>query len=336
MSCLGLDIGGANLKAADGQGWARSLPFALSWAPDDLPEALAELVSSAPAADALAVTMTGELCDCFLTKDEGVRHIAAAAQQVAAGRPIHVYLVDGRFVSADQACELPHLAAASNWHALSRFACRYVQGEAGLLIDVGSTTTDIVPLVAGRPAPRAYDDTGRLASGELVYMGVERTPVCAVVRHLPWRGGQCPVAAELFATTADAYVVLGELVEDPSAGWTADGRPLTVEFSRARLARMLCADTTQFNIEDALAAARHIRGEQLAQLKAALRQVSEASLPSPTSFILGGQGEFLSRAALADMAAGGDVVSLANELGTEISQCAPAHAVAVLAGEAGE
>ena len=34
--------------------------------------------TSAPAADRLAVTMTGELCDCFRTKAEGVLHILAA------------------------------------------------------------------------------------------------------------------------------------------------------------------------------------------------------------------------------------------------------------------
>ena len=162
-------------------------------------------------------------------------------------------------MAADEARELPHLAAASNWHALARFACRFVRGASGLLVDIGSTTTDIVPMVGGRPRPRAVDDTGRLVSGELVYSGVGRTPVCAVVRHLPWRGGECPVAAELFATTADAYVVLGEMTEEPTATWTADGRPLTVEHSRARLARMICADVAQVTREDAAAAAAHVR-----------------------------------------------------------------------------
>ena len=75
MSWLGLDIGGANLKAADGRGWARSVPFALWRDPQGLAEALATLVESAPTAERLAVTMTGELCDCFRSKAEGVRHI---------------------------------------------------------------------------------------------------------------------------------------------------------------------------------------------------------------------------------------------------------------------
>ena len=81
MSWLGLDIGGANLKAANAAGWAQSIPFALWRDPAGLAAALAELIAQAPAADRLAVTMTGELCDCFRTKAEGVRHILAAVAQ---------------------------------------------------------------------------------------------------------------------------------------------------------------------------------------------------------------------------------------------------------------
>src|SRR5688572_22342586 len=154
MSWLGLDIGGANLKAADGRGWARSVPFPLWRESDRLSAALAELIDSGPAADRLAVTMTGELCDCFRTKAEGVRHIVAAVEEAARSRDTRIYLVDGRFVSADEARGLPHLAAASNWHVLARFAGRFAESGAGMLIDIGSTTADIVPMSDGQPSPR--------------------------------------------------------------------------------------------------------------------------------------------------------------------------------------
>ena len=75
MSCLGLDIGGANLKAANLDGWAKSVPFALWRDPNGLVSALQDLIAAAPPADQLAITMTGELCDCFQTNAEGVRHI---------------------------------------------------------------------------------------------------------------------------------------------------------------------------------------------------------------------------------------------------------------------
>src|SRR3712207_7843570 len=48
--------------------------------------------------------------------------------------------------------------------------------------------------------------------------------LCAIVRELPWGGGTCPVASELFASAVDAYLLLGELPEAPGNRDTADGR----------------------------------------------------------------------------------------------------------------
>jgi probable H4MPT-linked C1 transfer pathway protein len=333
MSWLGLDIGGANLKAADGQGWARSAPFALWREPEKLAVELSGLLSCAPDANRLAVTMTGELCDCFRSKAEGVRSILAAVRKVALGREVRVFLTDGRFASLDEAEECPQLAAASNWRALAEFACRYTEHQPGLLIDIGSTTTDIVPLIDGRPQPRGLNDTERLLAGELVYTGVSRTPICAVTRSLPWSGRKCAVAAEFFATTADAYVLLGDLPENPHAIWTADGRPLTLEYARERLARMICADALTFSIDDARRGAKFIRDTQIIQLQAALEQVMTAMTVSIGCVVLSGVGEFLARRVVNDTLPGCRVISLAERLGAEVSECAAAHALAVLATE---
>jgi probable H4MPT-linked C1 transfer pathway protein len=334
MSYLGLDIGGANLKAADGHGWAKSTPFALWREPAGLAGALRELIDAAPGSERVAVTMTGELCDCFRTKAEGVLHILEAVDEaIPADRDVHVYLVDGRLVTLEDAQAEPDLAAASNWHALAKFASRYAEGQSAVLIDIGSTTTDIVPLADGRPCTTAVTDTERLLAGELVYTGVGRTPVCAVVDSLPWAGRQCPVAAELFATTADAYVLLGELKPQPDATWTADGRPLTGEFAHERLARMICSDRTQFSLAAAIDAARAICEAQLAQLRAALDQVVVARARRPECVVLSGSGEFLARALVEGALPGASVVSLSDKLGPLSSVCAPAHALAVLARE---
>ncbi len=61
MQWLALDIGGANLKVADGQQYAFSQSFPLWQKHRSLPDALRNLLSAAPRADHLAVTMTGEL-----------------------------------------------------------------------------------------------------------------------------------------------------------------------------------------------------------------------------------------------------------------------------------
>lgn len=335
MTWLGLDIGGANLKLADGLGWARCVPFPLWQQPQQLETKLAELIAAAPHATRVAVTMTGELCDCFRSRADGVRHILAAVEEAASGRDVCVYLIDGRLATLDQAGQLPHLAAASNWHALARFAGRFLRGKAGLLIDIGSTTTDVVPLADGKPCPQGTTDAERLSCGELIYTGVGRTPICAVTRWLPWRGTQCPVAAELFATTADAYVVLGEVPEQSDAIGTADGRPLTVEFAHERLARMICADAASFTMDDARQAAESVCLAQFAQLREAIDRVL-TRLPGPADCIItSGAGEFLARKIATQLRPTCCTMSLAQELGQIVSVCAPAHAVAVLARENG-
>ncbi|MBI2826156.1 MAG: H4MPT-linked C1 transfer pathway protein [Planctomycetia bacterium] len=330
---LALDVGGANLKAADGLGFVASHEFPLWREPARLTHAIARLIEAAPRADHIAATMTGELADCFVTKREGVAAIVAALAEAAAGRGLSIYLTDGTFASPQAAIERPLAAAAANWHALARFAARFVTSGAGLLVDIGSTTTDIIPIVDGGPAASGATDPERLAAGELVYTGVVRSPVCAVATTLPWRGRQCPTAHELFAMTLDAYVTLGDLPEDATLTGTADGRPATRECARDRLARSICADREMFSDADALAAATAIRTSQAAKIAIALRNVVGRMKPAPATIVLSGQGEFLARHVMDRMRLAANVVSLSAELGPGVSRCATAHALAVVCRE---
>ncbi len=333
MSWLGLDIGGANLKIADGRGYAQSAAFPLWKQPLRLSTALQRLLSSGPQADSLAVTMTGELADCFETKAEGVAAILAAVEEAAGGREVMVYLCDGRLVPVQAAMADVLLAAASNWHVLATFAARFSNGESSLLIDVGSTTCDLIPNDGSSPCASGKTDTERLVSGELVYTGVERSPVCAVISHLPWRDALCPVAQELFASTQDAYVVLGDLREDPENTSTADGRPRTKPNAHARLARAICADTTMFCWEDAERAAKRIRDAQVELLLRAVQNVLGKMPTPPSTIVLAGHGEFLIRNLIARLNIDAQMISLSAELGPKISRSACAHALAVLAQE---
>lgn len=330
---LAVDIGGANLKAADGVGFAVSQFFPLWQKPHELPDALGSLIAGAPVAELLAVTMTGELADCFPTKAEGVAQILDAVENVAGHRQVLIYRADGRLVSTSQARAEPLLAAAANWHALTRFAGRFAAEGTGLLVDIGSTTCDIIPLVDGHPAAAATTDPERLASGELVYTGVIRSPVCAVVSGLPWRGRQVPVAQELFAMTRDAYLMLGDLPEAPHDFQTADGRAATRGCARDRLARQICADRTVFSDDDACAAAAAVASTQLAKIAIAAQAVLRRLPAPPHTVVVSGQGEFVARRLLYKLALDANVSSLSETLGPLVSQCATAHALATLVGE---
>jgi probable H4MPT-linked C1 transfer pathway protein len=328
MSVLGLDIGGANLKAAHTDGQAFSVPFALWKNPTGLTDVLRRLLDDMPGADALAVTMTGELCDCFESKRQGVLAILDAVQ-AAAKTPIHVWQNDGRFVDVAAARAKPLPVASANWLALATFAGRYAPKGPALLIDIGSTTTDIIPLLDGQPVPKGRTDLDRLLARELLYTGVRRTPLCAVLgTH---------AAAELFATTLDAYLLLGFLPENPSDTNTADGRPATKAAAEMRIARMLCADLETSTAERRRRLVERVLMRQVMELGSDFRAVA-SRLPGPLqTVLLAGEGEFLIKIALQEQK---DIppcraVLLSSELGAAISQAACAYAVAILAAEKG-
>ena len=333
MNWLALDIGGANIKAADGLGHAQAYAFALWRDSARLAQQIRTAISEAPPADHLAVTMTGELADCFESKAAGIRFILEAVRAGSDNRHARVYLVDGRLVAPSIAMAAPPLAAASNWHALARFAGRYAPTGTALLLDAGSTTCDVIPLADGKPTAHGATDTQRLLAGELVYTGVERSPVCAVAGLVPYRGQSCPLVHEVFATMRDVYLVLGKLHEDFADHSTADHRPATKAAARTRLARMIAADADEFNHRDAAVVAQATADAQASRLAAAIEQV-KARLPAPLErIVLSGHGEFLARDALELLSIRVPVISLTQELGPAISRSAPAHALAVLARE---
>lgn len=343
------------------------MPFALWKRPDRLPAALAELVAKFPDAEELAVTMTGELCDCFETKREGVAAIIKAVRFASAVRPIRVWSTDGCFLNSEEAKQDHVKVAAANWHALATFAGRFAPEGRAILVDVGSTTTDVVPILDGKPVPQGKTDYDRLFSGELLYMGVRRTPVCAIA---PWL-----MAAELFATTLDVYLVLGMIPEDPDDRDTADGRPATRKYASARLARMYCADaemmpedSTEMLVDGVLNAQIQFLRECIDRARGRLRMLDSTGSETrearargnlwdllrrelaillwrgkpkriemppffgesePVAYIVSGSGEFLAQRAISPP----HHTSLNDELGPEVSTCAPAYAVAVLAAE---
>jgi (4-(4-[2-(gamma-L-glutamylamino)ethyl]phenoxymethyl)furan-2-yl)methanamine synthase len=333
MKWLALDIGGANVKVADGNGYAQAYSFAMWRDSSRLAQQIRTAISEAPPCDHLAVTMTGELADCFESKELGVRFILQAVADGSDNRHTRVYLADGRLVSPQVALTLPHLVAASNWHALARFAARFAPQGAALLIDVGSTTCDVVPLWEGQPAAKGATDTQRLLAGELVYTGIERSPICAVISAAAYRGQLCPVVHEVFATMRDAYMILDQLPDDSVNNQTPDGKPATRPYARARLARMIAADAAEFNHRDAVALAQAAAEAQLSRLAAAIGQVARGLPAAPQAVILSGHGEFVARDAVERSQLAGRIVSLSKELGSSVSRSAPAHALAVLARE---
>jgi probable H4MPT-linked C1 transfer pathway protein len=330
---LGWDVGGANLKLARLEGGGLDAlrvverPFALWREPSRLPEELRSAAASLGAADRMAVTMTAELADCFATKREGVAFVLEAFARAFPGVRPRVYGVDGRFMSVEAARRRPLRAAASNWMASAAFLAPSFPDA--LLLDVGSTTTDVVPIVGGRVVARGRTDPGRLRSGELVYTGALRTPVCAIARSLPLRGGRCRAAAEVFAVAADAHLWLGHIGEAEYTCETPDGRGRDRRAAGGRLARMVCADLDGLTDADVTGIAEHVARSQVNSIAGGLAQVMRRLGPAcPRSAVLLGLGTFLGRAAAE--ARGLAVVDGAVRLGAAAARATPAAAVAFL------
>lgn len=277
--------------------------------------------------------MTAELADCYPTKADGVREILAAVDRAAPHLEQHVWTLDGQFRSPQEAVAVPELVAAANWHGLATWLGRRLDVPAALLIDIGSTTTDIIPIRQGRPATRGKTDPGRLQSGELVYTGVSRTPVCAVVHSVRYRDKPCRVCAELFATVRDVFLVTGDLPEDPDDHDTADGRPVTRPAAHARLARMIGCDMTEFNWDDAVTLAEDVAEQQLQMLRDALDEVLRSMFEPPQSIVLSGSGTFLAERLVSSCPALRDVPTerLDRFLSGEAATAACAYAIARLA-----
>jgi len=337
MNAVGIDIGGANLKTAHVDGRTLTRSFQIWKSPDQLPEALSELLAEFPEIDVLAVTMTAELADCFESKAAGVDFILRAVEQVAGTTPISVWQTGAEFVTPEVAREIPLLVAAANWHALATWVGRMVPESAAILIDVGSTTTDIIPLLDGVPVPRRLTDVERLQSGELVYSGVRRTPLCAIARSVPFREGSCPLAAEVFATSLDVYLTLGSIAKNSNDRDTANGRPATVACAHDRLARMLCCDSSEFTAQDAEIMADFLANVQKQQITGALNRVL-ANLTEHCEckhVLISGSGAFLAERIVREHSKlkSAKLISLAETFDDDLSLAACAMAVARLGSE---
>ncbi|MCL1962608.1 MAG: hypothetical protein FWG56_12760, partial [Desulfovibrionaceae bacterium] len=197
----------------------------------------------------------------------------------------------GWCAAADAAGQWRHIASA-NWLAAARHVASAL--PEGVLVDIGSTTTDLIAFGNGRVLSASRSDAERLASGELVYHGVVRTPLCALTQQIEWRGLAHQVMNEFFATTADIYRLCNELEPAHDQQPAADNGPKSLAATRQRLARMIGLDARDASAEEWLRLARAWRAAQLDAMAAQLRRVLRRYALSPGAVLVSaGCGAFL-------------------------------------------
>ena len=298
---IGIDIGGANLKIVDEKGV--HIQYCPLWEGSSLPHILSRYQGQSA-----AVVMTGELADCYASKQEGIEKIVAAVQSIFPDALF--YGTDGRFHQDP----VPELAAA-NWMASADWPRgRYPDA---LLVDMGSTTTDIIPLGKFERL-KGMTDLRRLQGGCLLYTGLLRTTVAAMLSFVTIQGKRTPVSAEHFAIAADVHLILGHINPAEYMVPTPDGKPTTREASLRRLARVVCADMEEIGGSIAVESiARQVWEAQRTGIGRALEAMKKTS--GSGELICAGIGSSL----LAQAFEGRD---LKDELGTS-AQALPARAV---------
>jgi (4-(4-[2-(gamma-L-glutamylamino)ethyl]phenoxymethyl)furan-2-yl)methanamine synthase len=334
---IGWDIGGAHVKVAVLQGdrlieaaqYPCPLWLGLSRLEARTDQILARL--QAPRANH-AVTMTGELADSFATREEGVRRILEVLGARIDSKSLYVFAGNEGLLDFDRLSS-GHFAkiASANWLATAVYAARIL--NTAVLIDIGSTTTDILIVRSGEVLAKGFSDYERLVSGELVYTGVVRTPVAALVKQVPFEGVRVPLMAELFATTADVYRLTGELPEDYDQWPAADGAEKTPEASARRLARMIGRDLCSASLASWTRLAAYCREVQVRDIQdAVLRCLSRLDSGDRPTIVGAGIGRFL--AADLGARAGLEYQDFSSSAGFAAipgaSECAPAVAVARL------
>ena len=343
---IGWDIGGAHLKAAclQGDGSIRDLvqlPCPLWQGLEHLQHGVAQVLQRFDAADALhGVTMTGELVDLFCDRADGVRRILAVLQQEIGAAEVLVYAGDKGWLDPAGAMREPAAVASANWRAAAEWAALTL-GD-GIYLDIGSTTTDVVPFADGRVAGAVGgDDFQRLCSGALVYTGVVRTPAFALAARVPFEGVWLPMMAEQFATAADVYRLTGQLPEHADLHPSADNGPKTAAGSARRLARMIGRDAASARPEQWQMLAHFLAAAQRAAIVDNCRRVLSA-LPGaqPSTWVGAGVGRFIAPCVARQLHGqyrdfGALCPAAGDRLQSQAADCAPAVAVAQLARRSG-
>jgi probable H4MPT-linked C1 transfer pathway protein len=334
MTWLGLDIGGANIKAASTDGFVSNMPFRFWVEHDKLEATLTEIIKSCDSPSPnLAVTMTAELADCFKSRKIGVEQIVDCVVNVCSSLELSAPIFAGTdvtFRNASDAKQQWLKTAAANWAMTASYASRFLTDSTGLVVDMGSTTTDIIPVENGMVKTRGKTDSQRLRTGELVYVGAGRTPVCSVISRLVLEGNDIPIAREFFATVGDAMLVSGMRDEAPEDFDTADGRSMTTANAARRICRMVCEDFDDVGMREA----KLLSCQILKQVEHIISEAIEYRSFDPDEIVVTGSGCDFVRTLFSTLFPRAYIKPLALMAGNEVNDVAPALAVAVLASEA--
>lgn len=275
---MGLDIGGANTDCAiveinDNKviSMKKDRTYFPMWKENDkLQKALINFSKDDPDIEVVCVSMTAELADGYNSKKEGIIDISHKVMDVFNNKKVYFVTFDG-LKTYDELKKNLLSAAAANWIGTSEII-KYIEKNC-IFIDIGSTTTDIIPIKNQKEISLGHSDLERLSTGELIYTGMLRTNLASIVHKVPIHGKLTRVSSELFTISADIHRILGNINEEDYTCPTPDNNDKDIISCKRRLARLVCADLDNLEDNEIITLAKYIETQQIKQIYEGLSEV---------------------------------------------------------------
>ena len=242
---LGIDIGGAHIKLV-GLNEKKELIFVdyikfYFWKEEKSINKVFNYINSKSNKNTLSgITMTAELCDIFKNRLDGFRKIYNYCKKLKNDYFFYTKSKKKIFKKTDYS-EI----VSMNWHSIGRLLERQLKNA--IIVDFGSTTTDIICVKNHIIQNKNFDDFSRINSNELVYTGLTRTPIFAIDKKVRINRKYFEIIPEFFSDMSDVYRINSILKKQFDIDETADGKRRSKFSSYARLSRNFGLDFKKSN-----------------------------------------------------------------------------------------
>jgi len=243
---VGLDIGGAHVKAV-GIDQYKKINFIFYekcplWKDFVLLEkTLYKLLKYLDSRKAtFGITITAELSDCFVNRTNGAKLIYKLCKKLG----IKFYFFSSKNKNFEKKINFSDICSM-NWLATGEYIKDKI--NEAVVIDFGSTTTDIIIIKNQRIVNRHFSDFDRINNCELIYTGCTRTPLFAIAKKIVVNSNEYNLIPELFSTTADLYRVNKLLNKNLDLFDSADNRSKSKLNSLKRISRNFGVDFEKKN-----------------------------------------------------------------------------------------
>ena len=288
MKIIGWDIGGAHIKAVKIDFKKKELKNLHMYSPiwkniNTLEKSIKLIKKKFGKNNYHAVVMTAELSDIFKNRKLGVKHIINLSSKILGDKNTFFYNKKN-FIKKNIALDKANSLKSLNWHATANFIGSFFSNC--VLVDIGSTTTDIIPIKNKNVISKGCNDYKRLQSNELLYLGVLRSPINAIEKKKN-------LIYENFADLGDVYRILKKIPAKFDLLPTKDNKNKDKHSSARRIARIFGKDYKKNDFLKWKKVCYKIEKNHLKILSENIKKVEKRNFSKKVPIIGAGIGEFL-------------------------------------------